>query len=98
MENYSEFKSQWNPDAYNSATVLTFITEKLLPYWLMCKRCSKWRKLQNSHLKEANLIEKDLGEKDQAFVKNFTCQNGHLKTETVEKEKLGKMIKVKITK
>lgn len=98
VDNYSEFVSQWNPDAYNPATVMTFITEKLLPYWLKCKKCQKWRKLQNSHLKEANLIERDLGEKDQAFVRNFTCSDGHLRTETVEKEKNGNFIKVKRTK
>ena len=98
IDNYSEFVSQWNPDAYNPATVMTFITEKLLPYWLKCKDCGKWRKLQNSHLKEANLIERDLGEKDQVFVRNFSCSDGHLRTETVEKEKDGKTIKVKRTK
>ena len=61
VDNYSEFKSKWNPDAFYPSTVLTFITEKLLPYWLQCKTCQKWRKIQNSHLKEENLIDKDLG-------------------------------------
>ena len=92
VDNYVEFKGRWNPDCLYPATTLTYITERLLPYWLQCKACQKWRKIQNSHLKEAQLIEKDL---DSTLVQTYQCSHGHLITEVSETEKDGRNIKVK---
>ena len=37
LDNYAEFERRWNPDCLYPATTLTYITERLLPYWLQCK-------------------------------------------------------------
>ena len=76
VDNYVEFKGRWNLDCLYPATTLTYITERLLPYCLQCKTCPKWRKLQNSHLKEAQPIEKDL-DSTLARVSYKFPKNGH---------------------
>jgi len=94
LDNYAEFERRWNPDCLYPATTLTYITERLLPYWLQCKECKKWRKIQTSHLKEAGLIDADI---EPTLVMTYQCSFGHLVTEVMEKEKDGKLIKVKRT-
>ena len=44
-EGFTIWKRKWSTYGTTEATMRTFMSETLLPYWVQCKQCSKWRQL-----------------------------------------------------
>lgn len=44
-EGFAIWKRKWSTYGTTEATMRTFMSETLLPYWVQCTQCSKWRQL-----------------------------------------------------
>ncbi|XP_067947954.1 lysine-specific histone demethylase 2-like isoform X2 [Watersipora subatra] len=42
---YYKWKKVWTANARSEPTIATFIGDQVLPYWIQCIRCSKWREM-----------------------------------------------------
>ena len=42
---YYKWKKVWSANARSDPLIVTFIGDQVLPYWIQCIRCSKWREM-----------------------------------------------------
>lgn len=58
---YTEWKKVWTNSCSREANIKLFFTDILLPYWVQCIDCNKWRE-----------VPADM-EVDETFIDKFTC-------------------------
>lgn len=75
---YEQWKRDWNNNSQTEANLKIFMAERILPYWVKCCDCSKWRQYP--------LTEGDL-KKD--MVETWTCRSYRKRKKKSEDEKIG---------
>ncbi|VDK28362.1 unnamed protein product [Anisakis simplex] len=48
-DHFNEWKSKWSTESRCSPFVRLFVQDQLLPFWLQCKLCNKFRRLSVHH-------------------------------------------------
>jgi lysyl-tRNA synthetase class I len=62
FEEYIEWKHKWVKDSRCAPTLRLFILDALLPFWISCNKCGKFRKTTT-----------DENEWNNETIANFTC-------------------------
>ena len=63
-EAYAEWKLKWNRASQREASVRAYVADILMPYWLKCNLCGKWRKQPKNH-----------GDPTPELISSWTCRN-----------------------
>lgn len=57
------WRKTWDKNNTKEGNVVTYLTDQVLPFWLQCHQCHKWREVRHS------------GALTPDFVKSFSCSN-----------------------
>jgi len=45
---FSKWKRVWATNGKTEANIRTYMVDQMLPFWLRCSRCGKWRQLSRN--------------------------------------------------
>ena len=52
-EDYTKWKYDWSTNGQREASIKVYVSEMVMPFWIQCTLCSKWREFPEKELKTA---------------------------------------------
>lgn len=49
-ETYTRWKYDWSTNGQREANVKVYVSEMIMPFWVQCTLCSKWREFEGKEL------------------------------------------------
>ena len=49
-ETYTKWKYDWSTNGQREASIKVYVSERIMPFWVQCTLCSKWREFPEKQL------------------------------------------------